>query len=183
MTPEAIAGLLTRHLQPTPFEPSIARAAAAVHERIVIDEWSGKDYDDLIETLQSGIPESWDQDAAGEAIVIDYVREIERRLIALGGTLERVGKVGASTVADRRAEAAAAFEATYDDIETDGVTRARDAALTVATQVRLAPAALDAYARGWDVPPARRGLRTEQNARRLAGLAAALTELGFEVVP
>jgi hypothetical protein len=47
-------------------------------------------YDDLIEQLQSNIPESWGaSEGSAESICIDYMREIERRLIDLGGSLER----------------------------------------------------------------------------------------------
>jgi hypothetical protein len=43
----------------------------------------------------AGMPESWDDDAAAESICVDYVREIERRLLALGGSLERCPEDGA----------------------------------------------------------------------------------------
>jgi hypothetical protein len=45
-----------------------------------------------IAAVQDGMPESWDGDAAAESLIVDYVREIERRLIALGGSLERVSE-------------------------------------------------------------------------------------------
>lgn len=48
------------------------------------------DFDDLIEELQRNIPQEWESsEGSAESIVVDYVREIERRLIALGGSLER----------------------------------------------------------------------------------------------
>lgn len=48
------------------------------------------DVDDLIEELQRNIPQGWEaSEGSAESIVVDYVREIERRLIALGGSLER----------------------------------------------------------------------------------------------
>jgi hypothetical protein len=44
----------------------------------------------LIEELQRNIPQDWEaSEGSAESIVIDYVREIERRLLALGGSLER----------------------------------------------------------------------------------------------
>ena len=47
-------------------------------------------HDDLIEELQRNIPQEWEaSEGSAESIVIDYVREIERRLVALGGSLER----------------------------------------------------------------------------------------------
>jgi hypothetical protein len=48
------------------------------------------DQDELIEKLMSNIPQSWESgEGSAESIVIDYVREIENRLIALGGSLEQ----------------------------------------------------------------------------------------------
>jgi hypothetical protein len=47
-------------------------------------------HDDLIGELQRNIPEEWEaSEGSAESIVVDYVREIERRLIAFGGSLER----------------------------------------------------------------------------------------------
>lgn len=49
-----------------------------------------RDSDEFIEQLQSGIPQSWESsEGSAESICVEYVREIERRLIARGGTLER----------------------------------------------------------------------------------------------
>jgi hypothetical protein len=48
-----------------------------------------KPHDDLIEKLMSGMPDSWNGDDSAEPCCVDYVREIERRLIAAGGSLER----------------------------------------------------------------------------------------------
>lgn len=45
--------------------------------------------DDLIEQVCSGMPESWDDEASADSIIVDYVREIERRLLAAGGSLEK----------------------------------------------------------------------------------------------
>lgn len=54
---------------------------------------AGLDYEELHEGLMRalvrGMPQSWDYDDAEERIVVDYVREIERRLVAAGGSLER----------------------------------------------------------------------------------------------
>lgn len=47
-------------------------------------------HDQFVEALQSNIPQDWESsEGSAESIVLDYVREIERRLIALGGFLER----------------------------------------------------------------------------------------------
>ena len=47
-------------------------------------------HDNLIDELQRNIPEEWEaSEGSAESIVIDYVREIERRLLALGGSLDR----------------------------------------------------------------------------------------------
>jgi hypothetical protein len=47
-------------------------------------------HDDLIEQLMRNISEDWgSSEGSAESIVVDYVREIERRLIAAGGSLER----------------------------------------------------------------------------------------------
>jgi isocitrate dehydrogenase kinase/phosphatase len=49
-----------------------------------------KIHDDLIEQLQRNIPQEWEaSEGSAESIVIEYVREIERRLLALGGSLDR----------------------------------------------------------------------------------------------
>ena len=45
--------------------------------------------DDLIERLCQGIPESWDGEDSADSILVDYVRTIESRLLARGGTLEQ----------------------------------------------------------------------------------------------
>lgn len=45
--------------------------------------------DYLITAVQGGMPESWDGDASAESLIIDYVRVLERRVLALGGSLER----------------------------------------------------------------------------------------------
>ena len=50
---------------------------------------SSTNKEEFLEELFLGMHESWDNDAAGEAIVLDYVHELERRLVALGGSLER----------------------------------------------------------------------------------------------
>jgi hypothetical protein len=49
-----------------------------------------KIHDDLIEELFRNIPQEWEaSEGSPESIVVDYVREIERRLLAAGGSLER----------------------------------------------------------------------------------------------
>jgi hypothetical protein len=45
--------------------------------------------DEFINKIMENIPDSWDGEESGEWIVVEYVREIERRLLARGGTLER----------------------------------------------------------------------------------------------
>lgn len=47
------------------------------------------DRDDFINKIMSGMPDSWDDDAAAEHIVIEYVRALEKRVVDAGGTLER----------------------------------------------------------------------------------------------
>lgn len=46
-------------------------------------------YDDWCNDLLRNAPESWDDDVAQESIITSYVHELERRILALGGTLER----------------------------------------------------------------------------------------------
>jgi hypothetical protein len=47
-------------------------------------------HDGLLNELMRNIPEEWEaSEGSPESIVVDYVREIERRLLALGGSLER----------------------------------------------------------------------------------------------
>lgn len=55
------------------------------------DEWLAEsiDHQEFVNEILNGAPESWDDDAAAEGIAIDYVRELERRVLALGGTLEK----------------------------------------------------------------------------------------------
>lgn len=48
-----------------------------------------KPHDDLIDMLMRDMPDSWDGDEGAETLVVQYVREIERRLTAAGGSLER----------------------------------------------------------------------------------------------
>jgi len=61
-------------------------------ERQVNRSFCGEDIttlDGFVNTLLFGTPESWDDDDAAETIALDYVAEIERRLLARGGSLER----------------------------------------------------------------------------------------------
>jgi hypothetical protein len=47
-------------------------------------------HDDLIGDLQRNIPEEWEaSEGSAESVVTEYVHEIERRLLALGGSLDR----------------------------------------------------------------------------------------------
>ncbi len=54
---------------------------------------SGLDYkhlhDKLVDDLMSNMPDDWDIDASPETICVSYVRELEQRLIAAGGSLAR----------------------------------------------------------------------------------------------
>jgi hypothetical protein len=45
--------------------------------------------DEFVNDILSGTPDSWDSDDGAESIAVAYVRELERRVIALGGSLER----------------------------------------------------------------------------------------------
>lgn len=47
------------------------------------------EHQEFVNQLLSNTPESWDGDEAAEWIATEYVRELERRVVALGGTLER----------------------------------------------------------------------------------------------
>lgn len=47
-------------------------------------------HDQFIEALQSNIPQEWEaSEDSAESIIIEYVTAIERRLLALGGSLSR----------------------------------------------------------------------------------------------
>ncbi len=47
-------------------------------------------YDNLLDTLCRNIPEEWEaSEGSAESIVVEYVQEIEKRLLALGGSLDR----------------------------------------------------------------------------------------------
>lgn len=50
---------------------------------------AGPEFDEFVNAIQIGIPESWDDDTSGESICLDYIRTIERRIVALGGSLEK----------------------------------------------------------------------------------------------
>lgn len=47
------------------------------------------EHDDFVNEILLNAPDSWDDDAAAEAIAIDYVRKLEERLQYLGSTLEK----------------------------------------------------------------------------------------------
>lgn len=69
--------------------------------------------DTLIDQVMQGMPQSWDLDESPESVVLAYVRELERRVVALGGDLERCEGVS---------DARAAFNATaaaYADTDGD----------------------------------------------------------------
>jgi hypothetical protein len=54
--------------------------------------------DDLANDILSGAPESWDGDEAVCWIAAQYVRELERRVAALGGSLERHSEEGSESL-------------------------------------------------------------------------------------
>ena len=128
--------------------------------------------EEFVNEILRGAPESWDGDGSAESIALDYVREIERRLYALGGTLEKVATVGASSVTDRRTEAREAFMVH----PSEAIGPALDAALAVATRAHLTERVEDAYTQAVYAP------HDQVPASIHAGLSAALRELGFEVV-
>lgn len=70
--------------------------------------------DDLINRVMSGMPESWDGDSAPESLVVEYVRELERRVTALGGNLERYEGI---TDARARFNRIAAKHVTTDSVD------------------------------------------------------------------
>jgi hypothetical protein len=51
--------------------------------------WAEPNHQEFVNDLLSDAPESWGDDVAAEAIALAYVRELERRVVALGGSLER----------------------------------------------------------------------------------------------
>jgi len=47
------------------------------------------DHQEFVNKILEQAPDSWDDDAAADHIAVEYVRELERRVLAAGGTLER----------------------------------------------------------------------------------------------
>lgn len=47
------------------------------------------DTDKLVMDLMSNMPESWDGEDSADSICVVYVRTLEARLLALGGTCEK----------------------------------------------------------------------------------------------
>lgn len=47
------------------------------------------EFDGWINDLLKRTPASWDSDLSPECIVNDYLHELERRVLALGGSLEK----------------------------------------------------------------------------------------------
>lgn len=70
--------------------------------------------ENLIEQIMRGMPESWDGDDAPEHLVVTYVRELERRVTALGGNLEQFAGI---TDTRARFNAAAAKHVTTEDVD------------------------------------------------------------------
>lgn len=57
-----------------------------------MNPWEDRDadYDNWIEDLLTNTPESWgSSEGSAESIVSDYLHELERRVVALGGSLEQ----------------------------------------------------------------------------------------------
>jgi hypothetical protein len=52
-------------------------------------ECIAKDHDEFVNSILEQAPDSWDGDEPAERIAVWYVREMERRVMASGGTLER----------------------------------------------------------------------------------------------
>jgi hypothetical protein len=71
-----------------PAEPSVPQVFEVPQPPPGVTEPSD-DQVELINRLMLNIPESWDGDESGDWIVEQYVREIERRLLAFGGSLEK----------------------------------------------------------------------------------------------
>lgn len=155
-------------------------------------------YNVIIDEIMDGMPESWDGEDAAGAIVLAYIREIEQRLLALGGSLERcpedadgaplpdaseqstefASAVKGGEVADRRQRAReAVHDALAGDIFPSDVERAMsaaDIAIETATRVRIDDHVLAAAQGEW---PEMTPTRWLQSALERAFVAA-----GFEVV-
>jgi hypothetical protein len=54
---------------------------ADVVDKVELDAW--------VNNLLKRIPESWDGEGSPESIVSEYLHELERRVLALGGSLEK----------------------------------------------------------------------------------------------
>lgn len=56
-----------------------------------MNPWGGDEagYDDWVNDLMKNTPDSWDDDASAEQIVMAYLHELEHRVLALGGSLEK----------------------------------------------------------------------------------------------
>lgn len=121
--------------------------------------------DYVIGAVQGGMPESWDGDAAAESLIVDYVRELERRVLALGGSLERVPEDadgaplpdtgtspqaytaavrGGPVLADRRQRAREAFHDARAAAAVEFAEHGLDEAIETATRVRVTPEIVEA---------------------------------------
>jgi hypothetical protein len=54
-----------------------------------MDWWMEPNHQTFVNEILLNAPESWDDDASAESIAVDYVHELEQRVTALGGSLER----------------------------------------------------------------------------------------------
>lgn len=54
-----------------------------------LEWWAEPNHQNFVNEILLNAPDSWDDDEAAEGIAVAYVRELEERVLALGGTLER----------------------------------------------------------------------------------------------
>jgi hypothetical protein len=62
------------------------------NEESTVDDanwWTEPQHQEFVNELLKNAPESWDDDAAAESVAVDYVRALEERVVALGGTTEK----------------------------------------------------------------------------------------------
>lgn len=63
--------------------PALDAVNCGIYDAVV------KEHAEFLDNLCLAIPESWDDDRSAESIVVSYVRTLEQRVQALGGSLER----------------------------------------------------------------------------------------------
>lgn len=76
-------------LYPMP-EPQVQKIKAYIQQQVRkgVHEEEQHSIGTLNEILKNA-PEGWDNDTSQDAIAIEYVRELEERLLARGGSLEK----------------------------------------------------------------------------------------------